>query len=106
MRFGTWNVKRLFKAGSLVTIKRTIKNRLDLVGVQARWDSDDTGPAGEHTFFYREGNKNHELCTVFLVHKRLISAVTKVEFSSDVLHTTKRSLVLYHYSECSYSNRG
>jgi hypothetical protein len=38
---------------------------LDLVGAQkVRWEGDGTEPAGEHTFFYRKGNENHELGTI------------------------------------------
>jgi exonuclease III len=35
MRFGTWNVRSLYRAGSLKTVAREFgKYKLDLVGVQ------------------------------------------------------------------------
>jgi hypothetical protein len=59
------------------------KYMLDLVRVQeVRWDRGGTEPAGKYTFFYGKGNGNHELGTVFFVHKR-ITAVKRVEFVSD-----------------------
>jgi exonuclease III len=67
MRLGTWNVRSLYRAGSLITVSKELsKYRLDLVGVQeVRWEGGRTEPAGKYTFFYRKGNENHELGTGF-----------------------------------------
>jgi exonuclease III len=60
------------------------KYKLDLVGVQeVRWDKGGTEPVGDYTFFYGNGNADHHIGTGFFVHKRIISAVKRVEFVSD-----------------------
>jgi hypothetical protein len=85
LRFGTWNVRSMYRAGSLRTVAEEVsKYKLDLVKVQElRWDRGGTEPAGQYTFFYGKGNQNNELGTGFFVNKKTISAVKRVEFVSD-----------------------
>jgi exonuclease III len=85
MRFGTWNIKSLYRASSLMTVSRELsKYRLDLMGVQeVRWEGNDTAPAGEYTFFLRkEGMRTMNWVQGF-VQKRIISTVKRVEIVSD-----------------------
>jgi exonuclease III len=67
MRFGTWNVRSLYRASSLMTISRELaRYKLDVMGVQEiSWEGGGTKPAGEYAFFYGKGNENHELGTGF-----------------------------------------
>jgi hypothetical protein len=90
IRVGTQNVRSLYRAGLLMAVMKEIsKYKLDLVGVQeVRWDRGGTEPAGEYTLFYGKGNENHEICTGYFAHKRIISAVKRVEFVSDRMSYT------------------
>jgi hypothetical protein len=64
MRFGAWNVRSLYRAGSLMTVANKILKQS--VGVQeVRWDRGGTEPAGKCTFFYGKGNETYELGTGF-----------------------------------------
>jgi hypothetical protein len=66
MRFGTWNVRSMYRAGLLRAVGEEIsKFKLDLVGVQGRWDRGGTERAGKYIFFYGKENENHELGTGF-----------------------------------------
>jgi exonuclease III len=49
MGFVTWNVRSMYRAGSLGAVAEEIsKYKLDLVGVQeVRWDAGGTQPGGE-----------------------------------------------------------
>jgi hypothetical protein len=53
-RFGTWNVRSLYRSGSLKTAARkSEKNKLDLVFLEeVRWDKGGTERAEDYTFFY------------------------------------------------------
>jgi hypothetical protein len=50
---GTWNVRSLYRAGSLMASARKLaRYKLDLVGVQeVRWDKEGTVKEGDYNFF-------------------------------------------------------
>jgi exonuclease III len=85
VRFGTWNVRSLYRIGTLKTAVRELgKCKLDLVGVQeVRWEKGGTEWAEGYTFFHGQGNGDHQLGTGLFVHKRIVSVVSRVEFISD-----------------------
>ena len=57
MRFGTWNVRGRYRAGSLTAAARELARRkLDLVGVQeVRWDRVGTVRAVDYNSFMEKG---------------------------------------------------
>jgi len=65
MRFGTWNVRSLYRAGSFTAAAMELaRYKLDLVGVQVvRWGREGTVRARDYNFFYGKGNENHQLRT-------------------------------------------
>jgi len=52
MRFGTWNIWRLYRTGSLTAAaSKLARYKLDLVGVQeVRWDKGGTVRTGDYNF--------------------------------------------------------
>jgi hypothetical protein len=68
MSFGTWNVRSLYRSGSLKTVARELgKYKLDLVGVEeVRLDKGGTERPEDYTFLYGAGNEDHQLGTGFL----------------------------------------
>ena len=61
MRFETWNVRSLYRAGSLIATARELaRYKLDLVDVQeVRWDNGGTVRAGDCNFCYGKENENN-----------------------------------------------
>jgi exonuclease III len=59
MRFGTWTVRSLYRAGSLKTVTRELGTyKLDLVGVQeVRWEKEGTESAEDIRFSMEQGMK-------------------------------------------------
>jgi len=58
VKIGNWNVRSLYRAGSLkVAARELARYKLDVVGVQeVRWDKGGTVRAGDYDFFYGKGN--------------------------------------------------
>jgi hypothetical protein len=58
MRFGTWKVSSLYRAGSLTGEARELaRYKLGLVGMQeVRWNKEGSVRTGDYNFFYRKVN--------------------------------------------------
>jgi len=80
--FGTWNVRSLYKSGSLaVAARESARCKLDLVGVQEiRWEKGRMERAGDYIFIYGKVKENYKLRTVFFIHHRIVSTVRRVCF--------------------------
>jgi len=85
MRFGTWNVRRFYRARSLTAASRELARcKLDLVFArEVMWDKGGTVRAGGYNFFRGKVNENHQLGSQFFVHHRIVSTVARGEYVSD-----------------------
>jgi hypothetical protein len=102
MRLGTWNVRSLYRAGSLVTLPKELsKFKLDLVGVQVRLEGGGTEPALDYTFFYGKGNENHELGTGFLCIRESLQQLRGLNILVTGCHTGCGKLYIHIKKEVS-----
>ncbi|KAJ4444090.1 hypothetical protein ANN_05879 [Periplaneta americana] len=87
LRFGTWNVTSLYRTGGVTLgAKKLVRYKIEFVGVQeVRLDGNSISQIGDYLLHYGEGNDNHQLGTGFFIHKRIKSAVKKVDIISDRL---------------------
>jgi len=75
MRFSTWNVRSLYRRGSLrAAVRELVRYKLDLEGVEeVRWEKGCLVRAGDYDIFFGKGHENHQLGTGFYVHDRRVS---------------------------------
>jgi len=76
VRFGTWNVRSLYRAGSFTAAGRVLATyKLDLLGVQVdSWDKGGTISEGDYNFSYRKETKIINFNKIFWTSPKNISS--------------------------------
>jgi len=96
MRFGTWNIRRLYGSSSLTTVTRKLSMyKLDTVGAQeVMWDNGGTVTTVDYTFFFLWKRKRNSIGNRFFVRYRRVQAVKTVESVSHkcYIYSSERSL--------------
>jgi len=65
MRFGTWNVRFLYRAGSITAAARNLQIQIRFLGVQeVTWNKRRQVTAWGYNFFYGKGNENQQIGTI------------------------------------------
>jgi len=106
MRFGTWNVWSLHRAGSLAAAaaaaaKELAGYKLDLVGVEeVRWGEGDTVRAGDFFFLWKRKRKSIGNRFYFFVHHRILLAVTIVQVFISLYRTPRCDLFFVQCRVC------
>ena len=87
MTYGTCSVRSLYVACSLTASARELaRYKLDSLGMQEfRWNKEGKVRAGDYNFFLWKRNENHQSRRGFFVHHRIVSAVKRVDFLSDMV---------------------
>jgi len=87
MRFGTWNARTLYRAGSLTAAAARVLERykLDLAGMLVRWKKGGKLRAEDYNFCMEEETKIINWEQDFFVHHRIVTAVKRVEFAVVVI---------------------
>lgn len=87
MRFGTWNVRCLYREDSLMTILKELSKKLVRIsgnsGGQMRGQWCLT--RNRIHIFYGKGMRQWIKCKLFFVHKIIISAVNRAEIVRDMV---------------------
>jgi hypothetical protein len=83
MRFGTWNVRRLYTTGSLKTVSSELaKYNLNLMAVQGvTWVKGDS----QSTEDYGSANASYQLGTGFVAQQGIRSSAERVTYVSDTV---------------------